>query len=67
MKRRTTNRGWFRAGFDPRRHTLTLEERRRGGKVAWRVYGYWQGEPGGSSTRRRKPSNSVDSSEDVPF
>lgn len=25
------NRGWFRTGFDPRRHQLTREERSRGG------------------------------------
>ena len=25
------NPGWFRKGFDPRRHQLTAEERRRGG------------------------------------
>lgn len=30
-KRRRENGGYFRKGFDPRRHVLTAEERRRGG------------------------------------
>lgn len=29
--RRRKNPGWFAKGFDPRRHLLTAEERRRGG------------------------------------
>lgn len=32
---RVLNRGWFRRGHDPRRHPLTIEERRRGGYRAW--------------------------------
>ena len=38
------NPGWFRIGFDPRRHALTLEERRRGGVSCARkftVHGRW--------------------------
>lgn len=30
------NRGWFRRGFDPRRHVLTTEERERGGHSCMR-------------------------------
>ena len=29
--RRCENKGYFKRGFDPRRHVLTAEERRRGG------------------------------------
>jgi len=32
------NRGWFRKGHDPRRHSLTQEERRRGGETWKRLY-----------------------------
>ena len=32
MKVREKNPGWFREGYDPRRHVLTKEERARGGK-----------------------------------
>jgi hypothetical protein len=32
------NRGWFRKGFDARRHLLTLAERRRGGETWLRLY-----------------------------
>jgi hypothetical protein len=32
--RRVINRGWFRPGRDHRRHQLTREERRAGGKKA---------------------------------
>jgi hypothetical protein len=29
------NAGWFRQGYDPRRHCLTTEERRRGGRASF--------------------------------
>lgn len=29
------NRGWFKKGFDPRRHILTPEDRARGGYRRW--------------------------------
>ena len=31
MATRKRNRGWFKGGYDPRRHQLTDDERRRGG------------------------------------
>jgi hypothetical protein len=33
-KARPKNPGWFRNGFDPRRHELTGDERRRGHEAA---------------------------------
>jgi CRISPR-associated Cas5-like protein len=30
------NRGWFKPGYDPRRHTLTREECSRGGIASWK-------------------------------
>jgi hypothetical protein len=36
MRRKKRNRGWFRRGFDARRHLLTSEERSRGGVTRWR-------------------------------
>ena len=33
-----TNAGWFRRGHDPRRHPLTIEERRRGGETSWKRF-----------------------------
>lgn len=37
------NAGWFRKGFDARRHILTTEERRRGGFAMLRrwYFGYY--------------------------
>lgn len=38
------NPGWFRLGFDPRRHLLTIDEKRRGGRTTARkftVCGRW--------------------------
>lgn len=32
------NAGWFRRGYDPRRHKLTAEERRRGGERTVRLH-----------------------------
>jgi len=40
-----TNRGWFRPGFDPRRHVFTREERSRGGQTTMRRFlctGRWR-------------------------
>jgi hypothetical protein len=34
----TPNPGWFKKGFDPRRHLLTREERRKGYLLATRFY-----------------------------
>jgi hypothetical protein len=34
----TPNPGWFRKGFDPRRHLLTREECRKGYLLATRYY-----------------------------
>jgi hypothetical protein len=34
-RRRQQNRGWFKPGYDPRRHQLTPEERSRGGVQAY--------------------------------
>jgi len=39
------NRGWFKKGFDPRRHLLTHDERVRGGQTTFRKYlviGRWR-------------------------
>lgn len=33
------NPGWFKKGPDPRRHALTLEEKRRGGLTFAQRYG----------------------------
>lgn len=41
---RRENRGYFRQGFDPRRHALTLAEHRRGGLTCakkYTVHGGW--------------------------
>ena len=34
---RRPNPGWFRPGYDPRRHPLTQDERRQGGVQALRA------------------------------
>lgn len=44
-RKKRRNRGWFKKGFDPRRHIFTHEERVRGGKSCWRkmlVLGGWR-------------------------
>jgi|SRR6266542_4299381 len=56
--RRKRNRGWFKAGFDPRRHLLTTEERRRGGLSCARKFtcqGRWH--PDWWERCRRKKKN----------
>lgn len=58
------NSGWFQKGFDPRRHQLTLDERRRGGIVAWFKFGYWQGEPRPGLARAE---NTLDKRNSIPF
>ena len=55
------NPGWFRKGFDPRRHLFTREERVRGGMTTSRkflVIGRWELDPVASvaQARRAKPN-----------
>jgi len=41
---RKANAGWFKTGYDPRRHILTHEERSRGGRTTtlkFLVLGRW--------------------------
>jgi hypothetical protein len=55
--RPAANRGWFRKGFDPRRHVLTAEERRRGGINCARKYtviGRWHADWHERCTRLKK-------------
>jgi hypothetical protein len=48
-------RGRFRPGFDPRRHTFTQEQRRRGGLTRWRQIQRLQNAPGRPISLRDDP------------
>jgi hypothetical protein len=65
-RNRKRNPGWFRKGFDPRRHQLTHDERVRGGKTTFRkflVIGRWR--PDWWERCRERKEHDYDNQEDL--